>query len=197
MRPNARGVVRIAFRGVRLFVAVELLFTLSFSDDPMSHELTVSQTMPRRIFVAVMTGRGRLNALEIQLAAGLSDLAHLPYVEQIWYYGHRPLRGNHSFIGPRYVDVKTSPQDRSINILCSKLHAAIGMFLQTQAAWILRICDEASVNVETFEQFMRELDAAGDPLRDRIIQGHAIPNSSISYVYPQGGLPSVCVRACI
>jgi hypothetical protein len=142
-----------------------------------------------------MTGCRRLNIMEVQLAAGLSEVLRLPYVEAIHYYGWRPLRGNHSFIGPRYVDVARSPSDRSINILCSKLHAAFGMFLRTSAEWIVRTCDDVSVNAETFEHFMRELDDAGDPLTERIIQGHVIVKPVLSYVYPQGGSGVVFSRA--
>jgi hypothetical protein len=120
-------------------------------------------------------------------SAGLGDLDHREEVEMIRFFGWGSLRGSSRLFHPRYVAVEAINQDRSVGILCSKLIVAIRLFLNTTAAWIARICDDTAINARTFSKFYRELNEVGNPFTERIIQGHVIDRSDLTYAYLQGG----------
>jgi hypothetical protein len=138
------------------------------------------------LFIAVMTGSHRRLISDIQWSTGLCTVAANPRVIDVEYYGYDRQPDP---ISRPYIDIEplVDPRDHSRHSLCSKLLVAMDRFLATRAGWMLRICDDTSVDPASFALFFSELLHFGDPLTSAIIQGEMIRKPYLDHAYPQGG----------
>jgi hypothetical protein len=176
-------------------LAAYLLITHSAPAHPGIAPLALPpRTGDCRIFVAVFTGAGRAEILSVQMAAWEWLLAQ-PFVAGLAFLGHGPITAGSGLIRRHYVDIVPAPNDTSWHFLCTKIHTAVKLFMDTGADWLLRICDDALINVATFGAFFAELNQFADPATERIFQGHLIAKPLVRlYVYPQGGSGIVISR---
>ena len=147
------------------------------------------------LFVAVITGSQRDKILSLQMDLWMREMIQKPYVSNFKFFGSWPLNSNNSELLSRYVDVQKTPGDRSRDMMVSKLFCAVDMFLNGSDNWLLRICDDAFIDLEVFPRLMEEVNMIGNPITDPIFQGNGIAKGSKKYAYLQGGTGMMISRA--
>ena len=149
-----------------------------------------------KLFIAVLTGAGRAPIIDAQSKTWRFLIGH-PSVSDVRFFGWKPVETTIGYIRERYIDTPIHASDTSWHSLCSKVCHASDVFVRSDAAWLLRICDDCAINPLSFPLFLRELDEFADPLRVRVIQGHCIGKRIHRYVYPQGGSGIVFSRFAV
>ena len=153
-----------------------------------SVNVTITITnLHRCVFVAVITDWSRADVLDLQLGLWVRNMIQLPYVVDLRFFGCLEINSNQSEIVNRYVEVPRYHGERSRDLMVSKLLVAVNMSINSGAGWLLRLCDDAYVDLEVFPRLMEEVLQIGDPFRKPIFQGDVVWKSQRNYGYIQGG----------
>lgn len=143
----------------------------------------ISTSFEKKIYIAVMSGASLKDAIAYTYSQWYEILRFSNFSSGVGFYIDGTIQNNGGDIPYHFIN---DPEDISTHKLISKLFSALKFFLEnTNAGWFLRICEDTVVNLETFPEFLSELNENFNPYQDFVIQGACLGKTNSTYM--QGG----------